>query len=130
MKDIEDEQDIVLMVQLFYGKVREDDLLGPIFALRISKDAWNVHLNRMQQFWATVLFAKGGYKGNPFAKHSQLPVRQQHFDRWLQLFRSTISENFRGTIADKAKAKAELMAKLFHLKLQLNQDQDQNTTIV
>jgi hemoglobin len=40
---------ISALVERFYGKIREDALLGPIFAERISD--WDLHLGRMKGFW-------------------------------------------------------------------------------
>lgn len=40
------------LVHRFYGKVRNDTLLGPIFAERITD--WPPHLERMVTFWSSV----------------------------------------------------------------------------
>ena len=45
------------LVENFYGKIREDDLLGPIFAERIAD--WPPHLARMKTFWRSVLHNSG-----------------------------------------------------------------------
>jgi hemoglobin len=77
------------MVDTFYGRVREDDLLGPIFADAIGSD-WEPHLKKMKAFWSSVLLASRTYKGNPMIAHLQLPLlRQAHFERWLQLWSET-----------------------------------------
>jgi hemoglobin len=78
-------------VERFYGKIRQDALLGPIFAERI-KD-WDLHLGRMKQFWRSVLHASGEFAGNPMVKHLAIPgLDERHFAHWLGLFYSTLRE--------------------------------------
>jgi len=116
MKDIEDIADIELFVDEFYIKVREDELIGPIFSAVITGD-WQPHLDRMYAFWNAALFSVPGFKGNPFAKHVPLGIAQEHFDRWLVLFAATINNYFEGPMAEDAKHRAELMATMFVSKL-------------
>lgn len=79
------------LVERFYGKIREDDLLGPIFAERIAD--WPVHLGRMKQFWRSVLHASGEFAGNPMLKHIAIPgLQERHFAHWLGLFYTTLRE--------------------------------------
>lgn len=117
MTDISTADDVHTLVHRFYDKIRADDLLGPVFALRIGTDGWAPHLARMCTFWGTVLFNERGYYGNPFAAHRELPVDAEHFEHWLDLFRVTVDEYFAGPKADEAKWRAERMAEMFQLKL-------------
>lgn len=117
MKDIESHNDIVLLVDTFYQKVQQDDLIGPIFASRIAPDAWPAHLNRMYTFWTTILLNQTGYSGQPFEKHRDMPVNQAHFDRWVSLFTNIVDSLFEGPVAHEAKYRAELMGHLFLAKL-------------
>jgi hemoglobin len=117
-------EDIKVFVNDFYGKVRNDQLIGPVFLEKITGD-WQPHLNKMYAFWNAALFGVPGFKGNPFAKHAPLKIDQRHFTRWLQLFYETIDERFEGFIADDAKKRAELMANMFLYRLQqMNGDPD------
>ena len=78
-------------VDRFYGKIREDALLGPIFAERIAD--WDHHLGRMKQFWRSVLHASGEFAGNPMLKHIAIPgLEERHFAHWLALFYATLRE--------------------------------------
>jgi hemoglobin len=85
-----DEAMIQRLVYGFYGRVREDSVLGPVFAAQI--DDWEPHLQRMCAFWSSVALASGRYHGQPMAKHLPLPIDAQHFDRWLTLFEKTAHE--------------------------------------
>ena len=84
-----DEPFVDRMVETFYGVVRDDDLLGPIFAERIED--WPAHLARMKGFWRSILFNSGEFSGNPMQKHMVIPgLDQRHFSRWLALFYDTL----------------------------------------
>lgn len=85
-----DEAMIERLVRGFYAKVREDDLIGPVFAARI-KD-WEPHLQRMFAFWSSVALLNGRYSGTPMPIHMKLPVDAAHFDSWLMLFEATARE--------------------------------------
>lgn len=116
-KDIQTRKDIELLVDSFYGKVRKDGLIGPIFT-NVIKDNWPTHLEKMYRFWETVLLYERSYRGSPFMPHSKLPIEKRHFDRWLMLFRETLGELFDGKVAGEAKWRSEKMAEMFVFKLQ------------
>ena len=85
-----DEAMIERLVRGFYRRVREDALIGPVFAARIGD--WEPHLARMCAFWSSVALMTGSYHGQPMQKHLPLPVDAAHFDRWLALFEKTAEE--------------------------------------
>jgi len=86
-----DERYISLLVERFYAAVRQDRLLGRIFADRISD--WPEHLERMKSFWRSVLLNSGEFSGNPMLKHIAIPeLSEKHFAHWLKLFYSTLRE--------------------------------------
>lgn len=115
-KEINTLEDIQLLVNSFYDKVREDGLIGDIFNSRIG-DRWPEHLEKMYRFWQTVLLNERTYLGNPFMPHSRLPVSEAHFERWKSLFNATVDEFFTGTVAEDAKWRAEKMAEMFMIKI-------------
>lgn len=116
-KDISNIEDIQLMVNSFYEKIRRDDLLGDIFNL-IIQDNWDTHLEKMYRFWQTVLLGERTYYGSPFAPHAKMPIEQKHFERWKALFVDTVDEYFIGKKADEAKWRAEKMAEMFLMKIE------------
>lgn len=115
-KDIEGIDDIKLLVDDFYGKVKADELLAPVFFERIPDD-WQPHLEKMYAFWNAALFGVKGYAGNPFSKHATLAVSAAHFERWLLLFHNTLDSHFAGPVAEDAKRRAALMASNFLRRL-------------
>lgn len=115
-KDILQLEDVKLLVDTFYGKVREDELIGPIFDDRIQ-DRWPQHLAKMYTFWQTILLGEHTYYGSPFPPHAKLPVEREHFERWLELFSQTLDELFIGEIAKEAMWRANKMAEMFQYKI-------------
>ncbi|MBS1642637.1 MAG: group III truncated hemoglobin [Bacteroidetes bacterium] len=115
-KEIQNLTDIKLLVDSFYGKVREDDMLKDIFN-NVIQNRWPQHLEKMYSFWQTVLLDEYTYNGTPFPPHAKLPVEEEHFTRWLQLFNATVDEYFVGEKATRAKWQGERMAEMFLNKI-------------
>ncbi len=78
------------LVRAFYGRVREDSLLGPIFLDTVED--WEAHIETLCRFWSSVTLMTGRYSGRPMAAHAPLPVEREHFLRWLKLFEATAHE--------------------------------------
>ncbi len=116
-KDILNIEDIKLLVDSFYDKVKADKLLGPVFNERI-KDRWPEHLEKMYRFWQTVLLGDHTYYGSPFPPHAQLPVSHEHFVKWMELFTATADDLFAGAKAAEAKWRAAKMAEMFEIKIE------------
>ncbi|MDB6053498.1 MAG: SEC-independent protein translocase [Verrucomicrobiales bacterium] len=116
--DIQGSDDCRRMVNAFYEKVREDELLAPVFD-DVARVDWNTHLPLLQSFWEKLLFQSGGYRGQPLAKHLMLPVGRQHFARWLSLFIATVDELFDGPKANEAKNYARSIADTFQQRMNL-----------
>ncbi len=118
--DINTTQDIKLLVDSFYDKVRKDNIIGNIFNTIIGDD-WSVHLPIMYRFWESVLLHMPGYSGNPVKKHIELdkkiPLEKAHYNQWLALWNETIDSLFSGTVAEEAKKRAGLMMDLIDMKI-------------
>lgn len=116
MKTLENREDIAVLVQDFYSKIRLDSDLGPIFNAHISEADWPAHLDLLVRFWETNLLGVPTFKGNPTQKHiavdqkSSAPIEMRHFGRWLQLWMETIDAHFTGPLADRAKNAARNMS--------------------
>lgn len=108
-----DEPMIARLVDGFYGKVRADPLLGPVFDARISD--WEPHLRQMRLFWSSVALMSGVYHGRPMPKHLPLPVDAAHFDRWLELFEQTAREVCPPAAADHFIERARRIAESLEL---------------
>lgn len=114
MKTIDDRADVSLLVHTFYGRIRKDDFLGPIFNAHV--DDWPEHLDKLTDFWESNLFRIPKFRGNPPAAHRRVDqgegysITQEHFGRWIQLWFETIDDLFEGERADLAKALARRMS--------------------
>tara|TARA_B100000965_G_C19501226_1_gene717538 strand:+ start:500 stop:892 length:393 start_codon:yes stop_codon:yes gene_type:complete len=116
MNEINNINNVKKLVDTFYEKVRKDTLLAPIFEKRI-KDQWPEHLEKMYRFWQTILLDEHTYQGSPFTPHVTMLLKEEHFSRWITLFKETINENFTGEKALEAKARASNMARMFEYKI-------------
>jgi hemoglobin len=86
-----DESMIRTLVHTFYGRVRQDPVLGPVFNDAIAD--WDAHLAKLCDFWSSVLLMTGRFKGSPMAAHARRPdIRDEHFALWLALFARTAQE--------------------------------------
>ena len=124
-RKIENSADIKHLVDTFYEKVIVDASIGFIFTDIIPLD-WEVHMPIMYSFWESVLLSKPLYSGNPVLRHIKLnqktPLTEAYFDKWLELWFSTLDENFEGDIASSAKEKATMMKELMLYKIKKSSD--------
>lgn len=118
--DISHRGDIELLINSFYDKVKRDDVIGFIFN-DVAKVNWEKHLPVMYDFWENIIFLAGNYTGNPMTVHiyvNQLtPFKDEHFERWLKLFTSTVDELFIGKKAALAKERAQSIATIMQAKI-------------
>ncbi|MDX8481490.1 group III truncated hemoglobin [Mesorhizobium sp. VK24D] len=105
-----DRVSIGALVRRFYSKVRKDERLGPIFASEIVGD-WEPHLEKMTDFWCSVILKSGDYNGRPVPAHLKLKdVTEADFNIWLALFRETAAELFAPETAAVFVERAERIA--------------------
>ena len=85
-----DEIFIDALVEQFYAKIRQDEILGPIFNTAIG-DNWAPHLAQMKRFWESVALGNGAYNGRPVPAHARhKTIEPLHFDHWLSMFEATL----------------------------------------
>ncbi len=109
-----DREALYLLVCTFYEQVRADAMLQPVFDLKIAADAWPVHLQRMTDFWSSVLLGSQTYVGQPMVKHAALAevvpgFGAAHFEHWLELFDGTVRGLFVAELADEIMLRARNM---------------------
>jgi hemoglobin len=121
--DIENRKDVELLVHTFYGKVRDHEVLGPIFNGIVAD--WPNHLEHLCDFWEMVLLQTGPGKAkfNPVKVHKEVDhktahsLSQLHFGNWLELWLETLRNNFEGKKADYAKEHARNMAGILFFRI-------------
>lgn len=111
------ESDIPPLIERFYDRVRRDPEIGPLFDHAVAD--WPEHLSRLADFWSSVMFTSGRYKGNPMAAHLRHVdhVTPAMFRRWLELWRLTTGEMLSPPAAAAMQAKAARIAKTLQLAL-------------
>ena len=128
--DIINRDSIIILVDAFYERIRSDETLGKIFINKIGDD-WDSHLETMYNFWDSVLFRAGTFRGNPPLKHQwvhqETPLSPAHFERWLTLFKETLDEHFDGPKALFAWRAASDIASVLQRKLKLGQAEESIT---
>ncbi len=120
LPDITGRDDLVRLVDAFYAKVRADQELGHVFD-GVAKVNWERHLPKLYDFWDTVLFRAGAFRGNPIAAHANLiPLTNMGwplFERWLEIFQATVDERFSGERAGHIVRCAEDMAGVIYSRI-------------
>jgi hemoglobin len=112
------EATLARLVDPFYGQVRADPVLGPIFDKAIGNEGWPAHLAKMYAFWSSVMLTTGRYKGNSMAAHMAVQgIEEPMFKRWLTLFGETADEFFAEGPAAIFRIKAERIAESLKLGL-------------
>ena len=119
-RDIESREDIEKMVTLFYEKVKVDKPIGFIFTEVVSIN-WQKHIPLIVDFWETLLLDNPVYKNNAMEVHyhinKMVPLQDEHFKSWLQLFNNSIDELFEGEKTILAKTRAKSIAGLMLFKM-------------
>lgn len=103
--DIRSQADIITLVDLFCHKLSGDELLAPLYNA-VAQIHWPNHLTGMYHFWNGVVFGKTSGHSEPLPHHLALPAVGPHFQRCLNLFQSTVEENFAGEKAEKVRAQS------------------------
>jgi hemoglobin len=113
LRDVANAADVEALVVAFYERAFADPLLGPVF-VDVARMDLPAHLPAMRDFWMTVLFRAGTYRRNALephrALHAQVGLTDEHFARWLVLWRRTVAERHAGPVADRALVQAERIA--------------------
>lgn len=104
------QEDIMLVLSRFYARARRDTELGPVFDDTVKY--WSEHLQRLEDFWSSLMLTTGRYKGNPVAMHLIHAQRiQPHmFTRWLNLWEETTNELVSADVAWAMQIKAARIA--------------------
>lgn len=111
------EADLEALVPAFYARVRQDDLIGPVFNNAIHD--WDQHLVQLVAFWSSVMRSTGRYKGSPMAAHlrHKAVITPQMFDRWLALWDEVTAQLLLPAKAAAMQAKAATIGESLKLAL-------------
>lgn len=113
------EDEIDRLVRRFYGRVRQDGLLGPVFEAHVHD--WEEHMQHLVDFWSALLRGTRRFRGAPMQKHMVIDeLREELFERWLVLFRQTTAELGNTPMQRLADDAAERIAENFWRRFQVS----------
>ena len=118
-KDIEDREDLLKLMQIFYKKLLSDNSISYFFT-SVAKINLEHHLPVLVDFWDSILFQSGTYQKNAMQLHIVLhqksPLAKHHFETWLRYFKESVDELFSGDNALVIKEKATSIATVMQIK--------------
>ena len=116
------EERLKTLVDLFYSRVRQDPLIGPVFNDAIED--WPDHLAKLQAFWSSVMLTSGRYKGRPLPAHIKHGdrINSASFERWLQLWGETTAEVMSPAAAAAMQEKAARIAESLSMGIAYHRD--------
>ena len=117
MDDIITEESLAELVPAFYARVREDELIGPLFNAAV--DDWDEHLGKLTAFWSSVMLTSGRYKGSPMVAHLRHvdAIKPVMFERWLEIWGETTRDLMPPEAAAALQGKATRIAESLQLGL-------------
>jgi hemoglobin len=120
-----DEAMVASVVSAFYAKARQDDVIGPVFNRVVAAKDWPEHIQTITDFWSSMLLGTRRYAGRPMPKHLAIPeLSDEHFQRWLTLFRETAEELCPPHIAALFVDRAERIGYNFRVRIAQFRGQD------
>jgi len=120
MKDIQNQEDLLLLVTDFYSKLLADPTISYIFT-DVVKIRLEEHLPVLVTFWSQAILGTGGYFNNLTQIH--LDVNQKEylspelFKIWTNHFYGTVDEHFSGSNAEKIKTQALNLGTVLQIKI-------------
>lgn len=117
--------DISRLVRVFYGRVRLDPFLSPVFVGKIgdSDAKWAEHIAHVETFWCSIFLKTRSFDGNPMQKHIGIAeIAPQHFTRWLAMFQDAADATLSQPQSDEIMVVANRIARSFQMGLAFHHD--------
>jgi len=119
-KDIENREDLLQLLTLFYNKLLADSSISYLFT-DVAKIDLPHHLDILVDFWDSILFQSDTYRKNAMQQHMILhqksPLQKHHFETWLKYFNESVDELFEGGKTFIAKERALSIATVMRIKV-------------
>ncbi len=129
MQDLDSPAAIDGFIDRFYERVLADPLLAPLF-LEVARVRLTEHLPRIKAYWRKMLLGDDSYRRHMMAKHraidSRRPFTAEQYARWLLLFEQSLSADYRGPGAERARQLARRIALNMRRNLESTRVKTQN----
>ncbi|MBT6235878.1 MAG: group III truncated hemoglobin [Bacteroidetes bacterium] len=120
MQDIRNRNDILLIMNTFYGKLLVDERISYLFT-DVAQVKLKEHFPVLIDFWHSMLFGSGTYNRNAMQPHIDLAAKskltKEHFNTWIGYLNESIDELHEGKMAHAMKARAQNIASLMEHKV-------------
>lgn len=120
MKDIQNPEDLLFLVDEFYKKLLSDEKISYIFT-DVVKIKIEEHLPILVTFWSQAILGTGGYTNNLTKIHLDIDKKEhltpELFKIWLDHFHTTVDENFEGIKSEQIKTQALSIATIMQIKI-------------
>ena len=121
--DISSKKDINLIITKFYDLLLVDKKMIPFFEDIVAQNHLEHHLDIITDFWNDILFDTTTYKNNTMQKHLEknafVEFKKTHFTIWLSYLFKTIDANFNGQNSERMKSRAQSIATVRQLKMNI-----------
>jgi hemoglobin len=120
MKDIQNQDDLLQLVTLFYNKLLADESISYIFT-EVVKIKLEEHLPILVTFWSQAVLGTGGYTNNLTQIHLDVSEKSylspELFKIWLGYFNDSVDALFAGEKAEQIKTNALSIATVMQIKI-------------
>jgi hemoglobin len=124
--DISTRKDIKSIITKFYDFLLVDKKMMPFFEEIVQENQLEHHLEVITDFWNDILFETNEYHQNVMQKHLQkhafMAFKKEHFTIWVSYLFETIDASFAGDNSERMKARAQSIATIMQLKMNLYED--------
>jgi hemoglobin len=122
-KDISSREDIKLIITKFYDLLLADEKMIPFFIDIVNDKSLEHHIDIISNFWSDILFDTLTYQSNVMQKHLNkdafVKFEKEHFTIWISYLFEVIDYNFEGNNCEKMKSRAQSIATVMQLKMNL-----------
>tara|TARA_R110001592_G_scaffold1960_2_gene12217 strand:- start:1190 stop:1576 length:387 start_codon:yes stop_codon:yes gene_type:complete len=122
-QDISSRKDIKQLITKFYDKLLVDEKMIPFFIDIVKENQLEHHLEIITDFWNDIIFDTVSYSNNVMQKHLDknafVRFKKEHFTLWVSYFLETIDTYFIGENSERMKSRAQSIATVMQLKLNL-----------
>ena len=121
--DISSRKDIKQIITKFYELLLVDEKMLPFFTDIVAENQLEPHLEIISDFWNDIIFDTMTYQNNVMQKHLDKNVfvsfKKEHFTLWVSYFFNTIDTYYSGEHSERMKSRAQSIATVMQLKLNL-----------